>query len=78
MMKTIDEDRRFLIQAVLVRIMKARRTMRLSELVNEAVVQLSNRFTCKVSDVKKNIDTLIEREYLERESGTRDVLNYLA
>jgi hypothetical protein len=37
-----------------------------------------SRFTPSVPAIKKNIETLIEKEYVERSSKNRDVLNYLA
>jgi cullin 3 len=48
-------------------------------LVNEVIDQLEKRFKPDVSLVKKRIESLIEREYLERiEDQARPAYRYLA
>ncbi|KAI0328850.1 Cullin-domain-containing protein [Cubamyces sp. BRFM 1775] len=77
-LKTVDEDRKYVIQASIVRIMKARKTMKNQALIQEVITQISQRFTPKIPDIKKAIDHLLEKEYIERVEGTRDTFAYVA
>ncbi|KAI0272076.1 Cullin family-domain-containing protein [Russula aff. rugulosa BPL654] len=75
--KTEDENRKYIIQATIVRIMKVRRTMKTQPLIQEVILKISQQFVPRIPDIKKAIDTLLEKEYIERVDGTRDMLNYL-
>jgi cullin-4 len=59
-----------------VRIMKARKSLTHSLLISELYQQL--KFPLKPPDLKKRIESLIDREYLERDGGSSSVYRYLA
>ncbi|KAM0722426.1 hypothetical protein Q7P37_001867 [Cladosporium fusiforme] len=63
----VQEDRNFEAQAAIVRIMKSRKTVGHSELVSEVIKATMSRGVLAVADIKKNIDRLIEKDYMERE-----------
>lgn len=52
--------------------------MKNQALIQEVIAQISTRFTPRVPDIKKAIDTLLEKEYIERVEGQRDTFNYVA
>jgi len=73
----VEEDRRHLVEASIVRIMKSRRTAHHNDLIAEVTRQLSVRFVPSPPFIKQRIESLIEREYLERSSDRR-VYKYMA
>jgi len=74
----VDEDRKHEIEAAIVRIMKARKTMQHNVLVAEVTEQLKSRFLPSPVIIKKRIEGLIEREYLARTPDDRKVYTYVA
>ena len=64
-------SRPFRLDAVIVRVMKSRKTMEHRQLIMEVVELLKGRFQPSPEDIKKRIESLIEREYMERSQQTR-------
>jgi cullin-4 len=74
--EAVAQDRQHAIDAAIVRVMKTRKTLGHRLLVGELVAQL--RFPIAAGDLKKRIESLIDREYLERDARDAQVYNYLA
>lgn len=75
--KRVEEDRGFAIEAAAVRIMKARKVLAHQQLVGEILVQLSF-FQPNPKVIKRKLENLIEREFLERDPDNPNVYKYLA
>jgi cullin 1 len=75
--KRVEEDRSIAIEAATVRIMKARKQLSHQQLVAEVLTQLSF-FSPPVKMIKKRIEALIDREYLERDPENPTIYKYLA
>ena len=60
------------------RIMKARRVLDHNSVVAEVSRQLSSRFVPNPTVIKKRIESLIDREFLERDKEDRKLYKYLA
>jgi cullin 3 len=76
--EAVLEVRKNRVDAAIVRIMKTRQRLEHNILVAEVMKQLSVRFPADPSFIKKRIESLIEREYLERDKDDRRIFNYLA
>ncbi|KAG2616415.1 hypothetical protein PVAP13_3NG200132 [Panicum virgatum] len=74
----VDKDRRYAIDASIVRIMKSRKVMGHQQLVAECVEQLSRMFKPDFKAIKKRIEDLITRDYLERDKDNANMYKYLA
>ena len=75
---TNQEQRRHVIEACIVRIMKSRRQLQHTELITETIKQLSHIFTPEPKILKKRVEDLIQRQYLERDESDRNTYRYLA
>ena len=76
--QAVARDRGNAIDAAIVRLLKTRKVIKhqdlLAELMNSGVL----KFSFQPSDVKKRIESLIERDYLERNAENRNIYHYLA
>ena len=75
--KKVENNRQYTIEAALVRIMKSRSELKHNDLIAECVKQL-NFFKPKMKVIKRAIERLIEREYLERITDKLGYYRYLA
>ncbi|OLL22620.1 Cullin-3 [Neolecta irregularis DAH-3] len=77
-LEKIEEMRKHLTDAAIIRVMKDRKTLSHNDLVVEVTKQLVQRFVPSPVNIKKRIEALIDREYLERTEKERNTYNYLA
>ncbi|XP_050376175.1 cullin-1-like [Argentina anserina] len=76
-MKDVDKDRRYAIDAAIVRIMKSRKVFGHQELVIECVEQLRPMFKPDIKTIKKRLEDLMTRDYLERDKENQKVYRYV-
>lgn len=72
----VFQDRQYQVDAAVVRIMKTRKTLSHNLLISELFNQL--KFPVKSADLKKRIESLIEREYMERDKDNPNTYHYVA
>uniref|UniRef100_A0A8D0MF29 Cullin 4A n=1 Tax=Sus scrofa TaxID=9823 RepID=A0A8D0MF29_PIG len=72
----VFQDRQYQIDAAIVRIMKMRKTLGHNLLVSELYNQL--KFPVKPGDLKKRIESLIDRDYMERDKDSPNQYHYVA
>ena len=74
--ESVSRDRLYALDAVLVRIMKARKSLPHQVLVAQVMEEV--KFPTTATDIKKRMEVLIEREYMERDAKDHSRYNYLA
>lgn len=74
----VEEDRKPQIEAAIVRIMKSRKVLDHNNIITEVTKQLQSRFLANPGEIKKRIESLIERDFLERDNIDRRFYRYLA
>jgi len=75
--KRVEEDRNAVTEACIVRVMKSRKTLKHQDLISEVLQQL-HYFKPKTASLKKAIESLIDRDYLERDADESTMYKYLA
>ncbi|KAG2177587.1 hypothetical protein INT44_008099 [Umbelopsis vinacea] len=71
--KAVEEDRRIILQAAIVRVMKSRQILSHQQLVQEVIDQTRSRFAPSVPLIKKCIEQLLEKQYIDRQDRDRYV-----
>lgn len=74
----VEEERRVLTDAAIVRVMKCRKTLKQEQLFVEVTQLLKPRFVPKPSLIKARVGHLIEREFLSRSSLDLQTYTYIA
>ncbi|XP_071439740.1 cullin-2 [Hetaerina americana] len=77
-LSAVDEDRKLYLQAAVVRIMKSRKVLRHNALIQEVLSQSKATFAPSISMIKKCIEALIDKQYIERTPNSADEYSYVA
>jgi len=74
----VEDDRRYAVEAAIIKVMKARRTIEHVNLVSETTKLLAAKFKPDPFQVKTRIELLIERGYIERDKDDKKIYKYIA
>ena len=74
----MEDDRKHIVDATIVKVMKSRMTIEHNALIAECTKILSIKFPPDPQLIKKRIEGLIERDYMEREKDDRRIYKYIA
>lgn len=74
--ESVRRDRQYAVDATIVRVMKARKTSSHRDLVAAVLSALVH--PSSAAQIKARVESLIDREYLERDRRNPDTYNYLA
>merc|ERR1711881_785145 len=74
----VEEDRKMYLQAAIVRIMKSRKVLKHNQLIQEVLSQSKARFAPSITMIKKCIESLIDKAYIERTPNSTDEYSYMA
>jgi len=76
--ESVEEDRKYAIDAAVVRIMKGKKEMTFEQLKFATIDAVKAHFNPQVDIIKKRIDALVEQDYLERDPKDKSRYLYVA
>ncbi|EPQ61295.1 Cullin-domain-containing protein [Gloeophyllum trabeum ATCC 11539] len=74
----IEGDRKHILDAAIVRIMKAKKQMRYEQIKNDTIEAVKKHFVPEVSVIKQRIQQLTEQEYMRRDEDDMNLYIYVA
>lgn len=74
----IEGDRKHVLDAAIVRIMKGKKELHNEQLKAATIEAVKNHFVPNVNMIKDRIDELVEQEYLRRHETDMNVFVYVA
>lgn len=76
--ETIDASRAQMLDAAIVRIMKSRKELRIQEIVDLTIQSVQRFFVAQPRAIKKRVEALMQKEFLERDEEDAEIFRYLA
>lgn len=74
----VSDDRRFIVDCTIVKVMKSKRLIDYTSLITETTKLLQMKFNPDPVLLKARIEALIEQEYIERDINDKRILRYKA
>ena len=78
LIKEVEADQRYYLQALVVRIMKSKMMLTHSDLVTLILAETRKRFQPSISLIKSSIESLIEKQYMDRATNDKDTYLYVS
>ncbi|KAL1719508.1 Cullin [Schizophyllum commune] len=75
---TIEGERKHILDAAIVRIMKGKKELSLQELQSSVIAAVAKHFIPDVKKVKGRIEAMVEQEYIERVPEKQNTFRYVA
>ena len=73
----IEGDRKYALDAAIVRIMKGKKQLHYEQLKTETIEAVKNHFKPDIPLIKQRIDSLVEQDYLKRDEDDMHLLMYV-
>ena len=74
----IEGDRKHLLDAAIVRIMKANQKLMYEEIKAQTIRAVQKHFSPDIQSIKQRVDSLVESEYMRRDEDDRNLFYYIA
>ena len=74
----ILDDRKPQIEAAIMRVMKSKKRLDHNGVVLHVTAQVRNKFMPTTADIKKHIENLIDRDFIQRDPNDRKAYVYIA
>ena len=74
----VKDDRRYTVEASIIKVMKAHKKIEISQLVLEVTKLLQLKFKPDTVQIKQKIKMLIDRGYIERDEDEKRIFKYIA
>lgn len=75
--KVVTEDRKFVTDSIIVRIMKVRKFLKFNDLI-PAIQSQNSSFNLSVKFIKERLESLVERDYIKRNENDVHIYEYIA
>lgn len=76
--KNVLAERKFQIEAIIVRIMKNRKQLDHNSLIVETIKQINAKFKPDIGFIKRSMESLMDQDYIKRDENNRSLYHYIA
>ena len=74
----VEDDRRYAIEAAIIKVMKTHKEIDFQSLISNTAMLLRGKFQPDPATIKKRLEQLIERDFIERDEHDKRIFKYIA